>query len=147
MKIIKKISVKSVMGDLKKMVKEDQIKDGEAIMRVAGICKKFESGESDYGPWVRFIGSFRAYNLLTGELCASPKLFLPDTASDLLQVEVSRENSSDIEFGFDIVCHLDPDTPVGYTFSIITLNEPTQDDPLVRLLEKIGTPALPASAS
>ena len=134
MALIKKISVKTVAGNVKKMIAAQP--EGEAmpvtIMRVYGVATKTVTGESDNGNWVAFLGQFKAINLLDGTEYSSGKLFLPGVASDLLEGALGGDNNS-AEFGFDIIVVPDDSSAVGYVYQAESLIQPTEDDTLSRL--------------
>ncbi|MEG9862950.1 MAG: hypothetical protein V6Z82_06960 [Flavobacteriales bacterium] len=139
MNLIKKLTVKTVVGNLKAMVKAGDVTEG-AIMRVMGIATGQQSGTSDFGDWIAFKGKFRAINIITGEEFHSAKCLLPEVASDLV-VAAMAENES-VEFAFDIKIQLDETAATGYVYLAQPLVEAQQDDPLERLASSV-TMALP----
>ncbi len=141
MALIKKLSVKSVCGNIKKMVASDEIKEPTPIMRVFGMASRVLTGESDFGPWVAFIGQFKAINLLDGTEYQSGKAFLPDVASDLLEGAVSSSEAGSVEFGFDILAVPDEESATGYIYQADPLIKPAEDDTLLRLEQNLNPPA------
>lgn len=145
MKLLKKLSVKTVCGDMKKWAREnflaeDSTLETQDVLRVIGIANKLETGEGDNGAWVAFKGSFKCVNLMTGEECRGGKLFLPDVASDLIETALSDENNDSVEFGFDISIMKNEKSAVGYEYSATPLLEAKEADPLAALEQSI--PAL-----
>lgn len=131
-KLTKKLSVKSVVGNIKLMVRDGAIKDGDQIMRVYGTASALATGTSDFGDWVGFKGNFKAINLITSEAFASGKLFLPDVAGDLLEGAVSGSDGA-VEFGFDIAIEYDDQSATGYIYTATPILEPAEDEALSRI--------------
>ena len=147
--LVKKLSAKSMCGDIKKRVHSGDLKDGK-IYRVWGLAAKIETGTSDHGEWLCFVGRFEAINIETGEHKASTKLFLPDVAQDLLvaPVEGLKDGETGIEFGFDIAIRVDESAATGYVYEASPLDEPNTNDPMAKLANKYsaGLPAPKAKA-
>lgn len=141
MALIKKLSVKTVVGNVKKMVASDEIKEPTAIMRIFGVATRAQVGEGDNGPWVAFIGQFKAINLLDGTEYTSGKAFLPDVASDLLEGALAGDGAQGAEFGFDVLVVPDESSATGYIYQAESLIKPTEDDTLSRLEKTVTPPA------
>jgi len=143
MALIKKISVKTVAGNVKKMIAAQA--EGKAksipVMRVYGVATRMLTGEGDNGSWVAFIGQFKAVNLLDGVEYTSGKLFLPDVASDLLEGALGAAETNSVEFGFDVIVVPDESSGTGYVYQAEPLIEPEKDDTFSRL-EKVMPVAL-----
>jgi len=140
----KKISVKSIVGNVKVMVRDGEIKDGQNVMRAYGTASTVIGGDSDYGPWIAFKGNFKAENLLTGEVVASGKLFLPEVGSDLLEGAVNGCDGQ-VEFAFDIGVKYDDDSATGYIYTATPLLEAAEDEAMNRIEQnfaaKLDAPA------
>lgn len=135
--LITKITVKNVCGspDLEAILKapNKQIE----LMDVYGLARKAIPGESQYGPYVKFSGSFKAVNLDTGETVQSGALILPGTAQELLAGAFS-DDATEIKFGFKIGVKYDKESKgTGYSFVVTSLTEPAENDPLVALENQI----------
>jgi len=135
MALIKKISVKTVAGNIKKLIAAQPEGEEKPVpfMRVYGVATRVETGESDYGVWKAFIGQFKAVNLLDGVEYSSGKLFLPDVAGDLLEGALGASETSSVEFGFDLIAVPDTESNVGYVYQAEPLIEPAKDDTFSRL--------------
>ncbi len=136
MNLLKKISVKGVIGNIKKMVASGDVACGTAIMRVIGIANGTKEGVSDNGDWVALKGQFKATNLLTGEQFGSGVCFMPDVATDMVSGMLTEDVKS-VEFGFDLIVKHDESSATGYTYVAKPLVEAGQDDPLARLESNI----------
>lgn len=140
MALIKKLSVKTVVGNVKKMVASEAITKPTAVMRMFGVATRTQTGEGDNGPYVAFIGQFKAINLLDGTEYTSGKAFLPDVASDLLEGALASEGANGAEFAFDILVVPDESSAPGYVYQAESLIKPSEDDTLARLEKAVTLP-------
>ena len=140
--LIKKITTKTVCGDIKKLAKP--LKDGEGmdLVRVFGVARDIKTGESDYGPWTKFLGNFQAINIVSGEEFKSTACMLPDTASELLEAALQNEGVNEVNFAFDISIKGDSNSTIGYQYVCSPLLEDNDSDPLAKLASSL--PKLPA---
>lgn len=139
--IIKKISVKTVCGDVKKLMSMHNIKKQTAILRVYGTANGVQTGSSNFGEWTALKGMFKAVNLLTGEAFNAGKCFLPDVAMDsIVPVVISGQP---VEFAIDVFVSPSDTVAVGYEYNIKPLVAVTEDSALARLEQQIAA-ALPA---
>ena len=142
MKLVKKITVKGIIGDIKKLtlslVKDGEIADGQKIelMRVVGKCNRFEIKTNDYGESLCLKGQFQAINKLTGEETRAGTCYMPDTASEAVAGMLQGEIES-VEFAFDIAIVTDASSLVGYVYEVTPLIEPTEDDAMNRLTSSL----------
>lgn len=129
-KISKKLSTKTVFGTVKDIRQAAESGNGEAvpIMRVLGIAKKMQSGESTNGIWVAFLGQFEFINLVTGESHVGGKAFLPSPVDAMIEAQLEGSNS--VEFAFDITVREDETSAVGYEYGAQTVLEVQENDPI-----------------
>lgn len=133
MQLVKKISVKTVFGNIDvRKLSDSPI----AIMRIIGVATKIKSGESEFGQWTAFLGQFKATNLQTNEVFASGKCFLPPQASEILEGQFDDEHSR-IEFAFDISAKYSEDSTVKYEYIVEPLFKPAENDPIALLESKL----------
>lgn len=137
--LIKKISIKTVLK-ARPAVPE---KNGEVnqIMDLIGIANGVQPGETDKGPYNRFIGSFQATNLKTGEVYRSGSCFMPDVAGNLI-LGALKGGASSVEFGFKIGVVKDDQSATGYVYVAEPLMKPSENDPLELLNKKVNVPQL-----
>ena len=88
-----------------------------------------------------------AANLQTGEMFQSGNLILPAVAEGLLAGALEGENVEQAEFGLQIGVQFVPDVATKYVYTVESLVEPAQDDPLVRLGNALGVSSAPALAA
>ena len=135
--LITKITVKNVCGtpDLEDILKAPgrQIE----LMDVFGLARKMVPGESQYGPYVKFSGVFKAINLQTGEAVQSGACILPGTAQEMLAGAFS-DDTTEVKFGFKITVKADKSSKgTGYSFIVTPLTEASENDPLIMLENQI----------
>lgn len=151
MKIIKKITVKTVQGKkLDPFPAEDAIGSKRIVMTVYGRADTNTPGENtlpsgDISQYNRFKGDFIAYpgEMGEGDQTRSGTMILPDVAGDLLANLLRDENVQSVNFGFQIGI-AKTETPIGYEYFAVPLIEEKADaDPLAAIAKQV-TAALPA---
>jgi hypothetical protein len=142
MKLIKKISIKTVVGNVKAIVKEMDEGESRIIMRVIGKATGSKVGESTYGAWEALKGDFKATNMETGEQFRSGVAFLPDVALDLVIGALNGGDVSSVDFGFDIGVTEDSDSNTGYVYNATPLLEVKESDPIAMLEKSLNIPQL-----
>lgn len=141
--IVKKLSMKLLAGDVKKLVNASD-QNNIQLAKVVGIARGTKIGTSNFGDWTALIGEFVAERL-TGEKAGARYrtgvMFLPDVALDLVLPLVSGlEKGSGVELAFGIGVEKDDTSSTGYIYTATFLMEPAANDPLEALMLK----ALPA---
>lgn len=147
MKLMKKITIKGMCGDVKKLVnahmKDGEIADGIVIklVRIVGKCNRFEVKSNDLGDSVCLKGQFQATNLITGESARGGTCYMPDVAAEAV-AGMLQDDVESVEFGFDISLLSDSTSIVGYVYDVLPLIQPQEDDALNRLADSL--PSIPA---
>lgn len=136
-KLVKKISSKTVIGDIKLMAAQMLVgnEPRRELYTVVGIGRTVQGLETDYGTAEKFRGNFLAVNLLTGEEFRSGACYLPGAAGEML---AGAMNGDPIEFGFKIGIELDNAAATGYVYTCESLITPTENDPLTLLSRSIS---------
>lgn len=121
--------------------------ESRLVARIFGMARGSELKESNYGPYMRFKGEFRAING-DGEEFAATILMLPEPASSMLAEAVAGdETKTGVQFAFDIFVQGMPKKQPGdrgYQFVIKPLLETAPSDPLKALAGAL--PALQIAA-
>ncbi len=138
--MVKKLSVKKVIGAKPKFDDEDQkTKD---VMQVVGVASGMKTGTSDNGDWTALTGNFAAVNLETGEQFRSGVCFIPDVALDPIVGQLNQGVTA-VEFGWTISIKRDENAATGYVYTARPLIEADENDPLEQLVSHLDTaPAL-----
>jgi hypothetical protein len=137
-KIIKKISTKTVFGDV--VLADLPEKESKELIRVVGIATGTQVGMSTYGEWTALKGSFQAINLDTGEEYRSNKCFVPDTITDGVAVALAQDNTKSVEFGVLVSVRRNPNVAKGYEYEVEPLLKMSESDPLESLVKRLDAP-------
>lgn len=147
MQALKKITIGSINGKRGGFEVKDGDKD-RVVGRIYGRADSCEQKESNYGPFIRFKGQFRAENA-DREQSFAPILILPAPADSMLAEALkSDESKMGVTFAFDVVLRPIPKrTPVdrGYEYVVIAHQQGEAVDPFAALAASL--PKLPALAA
>lgn len=133
--LLRKISPKTVCGDVKKMAEG-------FLMRVTGIISDTQEGDGDKGPWVALLGKIIAQDR-KGINYISGKCFLPEPGLSLVTGQLMGEDVSEVKFSFDLYKVIDDTSVTGYTYETRPVIEVKADNILQSFVDEL--PALPES--
>lgn len=104
---------------------------------VYGKVRRYETGQSDYGPYVKFRGQFEGMNEQTGEYASAPVVIFPGgLLEDELMEAVDESNQSvDIAIRFKMVEN--PSSPTNVSWEAERLIEDRDSDPLADLRKQM----------
>ena len=135
----RKITMKTILGeklDFEKLMKVDgkrlQLAD------IYGVATKAKPGESDLGPYVRFLGQFRATNLETGEVFESAVCILPRFIEEQLMGAMGLDGAQNVEFALRVSAKYDKDAATKYVYEAKNLLPTRESDALQSLTERVG---------
>lgn len=152
---LNKISVKSVFGAIPvQAVKEDgkdvlRLPAAIVVMRVIGQATGYEVKQSDFGDSLKFKGTFKAWNLDTGEVFNSSACFLPNIVEGQLGAVLDEHDA--VEFAFDIGV-VPAKNANGYEYRVKPLVAATEAPVFAALeakiapLPQLGAPGEPGKA-
>jgi hypothetical protein len=149
MEALKKMSAKSILGNVRRFVPLDDkrdIIDGQKVdlFRVTGMAIGLKKGTGDNGDWIAFSGEFYATRMdhATGEILeyGSSTLFLPAAAEALLTPTVLENDGKGVEFAFDIGIIGRPNSSVGYEFSVETPLQVKKSEVVQKLVASLPPP-------
>lgn len=138
---LRKITVATVCGDVKAEYLEALLRDKTkpiALLDIWGVATRAKPGESDFGPYVKFLGQFKALNIKDGALYRAPTCLLPKFLEEELYGALSAPGASSAEFGFRVSVKYDKDSATSYVFLADSLVEPANNDALAALELKMG---------
>jgi hypothetical protein len=141
-KPIRKITVKTVCGspDIEQILAHEGKRMD--LMDVYGIAKGMRPGSGDNGPYVAFIGDFRAKAITTGEMFVSAKCLLPKLLEEMIAgAGMDGEVFRPVEFAFRIAVVYDKDAAVKYVYDVTPL-VPVEENDTIRALESRMTQTL-----
>lgn len=156
--ILKKLSMKSLVGDVKALLRVNSRVDakGEPIPlaegdvlwlgRVVGIGKGLKTGESNFGPWTAILGDFQVVGYEgtgKGKTFRTGQIFLPEVIENMVAPVVGNlDKGSTMAFAFDVGIKANKESVTGYEYTAAFVKEPEDSDPLALLVK--DTLALPA---
>lgn len=165
MSLIKKISAKTVLGNIVQIVAALEVGETVEGYAVAGHCEGFETGMSTYGEWRRFVGDFHVTNYITGEVNRAPSCHVPELLDNILynsikdsvSIDASRATkttkyyglSSPIEFAFKVDIKRAPDDEnegIKYEYLVTPLTAVATNDSLQHLVNLIPPKKLALAA-
>lgn len=126
---------------------EGNVINGEPrlLYRIFGTARTIRRGESTYGAWTAFEGSFEAVRFSDHQRFQAPECFLQGAAEGLLEdalITLQKEDpTGTLQFAFDIGVKPSPkweaeDKGNSYEYTVKTVFESAQHDPLKELREK-----------
>jgi hypothetical protein len=147
---LRKITLKGVAGkvDLEALIKSPEKHfDLAKIYGTARRAKEesFQMPDGKVSNFIRFIGRFQALNIATGEIFEAGACILPGIAQDLLAGELGSDGSKEVMFAFLIGVNYVKDASVPFEYTVTSLVELTEDDPMLRIAHAIGV-NIPAAA-
>jgi hypothetical protein len=110
------------------------------LLDVFGIVMKWKPGSSDKGEYIRFVGMFKAKNLITGDEYTAPAAIFPKMIEESLWavLKPAEEGANDVQMAFRIGVKFDKDAATKYTYVATALLKPSESDPLALLEKQVG---------
>lgn len=111
-----------------------------------GVATKAKPGSSDYGPFVAFLGTFRAKRLADGAEFEARKIIFPSFIEEELYGAFGEDNSGNVEFAMRISAKYDADAATKYVYEMKPIIKPAENAQLANLMDraKEALKALPA---
>lgn len=146
--LVKKLSLKAIVGrvDVKKLHEDNKEVD---LFNIGGTCTGTKTGNSQYGEWNAFTGTFGAIRLDDGEVFRGVQLFLPEIAEAFVLPTVMESKGQPVEFAFIIGVKpaFKQDGSATYEYTVKPIQVAEVADPLdsmMGLLRKHAPAALEA---
>lgn len=113
-----------------------------------GVATKAKPGSSDYGPFVAFLGQFRAKRLADGQEFDSRKIIFPAFIEEELYGAFGEDNTGNVEFAMRISAKYDADAATKYVYEMKPIIKPKENAQLADLMTRANeaAKALPAPA-
>lgn len=140
MALVKKISAKTIIGDIKKLCKTREDGDVIDLANFYGRATGFKTGTTDFGAWTAFTGNFEAVNRQTGEEFQARQIFLVEPLQGMLLDQLSASESVDFACVLSIV--VNEKLPTGYEYRVTPITEIKRSDELEALRQIAGAPTL-----
>lgn len=93
MRVLKKISTSTVFGRVTAEMIKTLKEEGTEIFvgRFYGVANDFATGQTQFGVWTALVGSFRAVDGGSGEVCQGPTLLLPMGICEQVAIEITAQ--------------------------------------------------------
>lgn len=112
----KKLSAKTIVGDVKKMIKDGTLAPGAVLYRAIGIADNMRTGQSAYGEWTAFSGDFEVTNMVTGEVLRGAEFFPDKGFTEALANRLRAAPGESVEFALEVCIDISDDYPTGYAY-------------------------------
>lgn len=131
MELINKISAKTIVGNVK------DAPEGE-LFSLMGYAVGIEEGESQFGTWQALTGEFLA-TTPDGKEFKAGKAFPPATIVEIVKPFLMGDENPRVALAFKIGKKKSDTAPVGYEFTVESLVEPAESDPLMALKAAVSS--------
>ena len=144
MALVKKISAKTIIGNVKALAKSMEDGDVKDLFNCYGRASGFKTDTSDFGVWTALTGNFEAVDLRTGEEIQAPLIFLVEPLLGMILAQLANSESVDFACMISIVAR--DELPTGYEYKVTPLTEIKRTDELEALRQIAGRPTLTLAA-
>lgn len=138
--LLKRMGPKQIVGDL---LDQDEVPATQELYTIIGLCNGLKVGESTYGPWTSFTGTFEAVRADNRQRYQSGRVFLPEPVSSMTAAQLmdaqNHDKGATVAFAFAIG-RKKAKTPVGYEFTCKPLVKLAANDPLASLRALLPAP-------
>jgi hypothetical protein len=114
--LLKKISVATMIGNVKKMVAKDELTNGQVLYRAIGIADSYSVGAGAYGEFTRFHGDFEVKNMLTNETFKSSIAFFDHSFTQALRAKLDSKTGDYVEFALETAIEINDKYGQGFTY-------------------------------
>ena len=147
MNLLKKLSAKSIIGNVRKLSAETFYEGGNLekpkkgapkelfLYTLIGITKGIKTGTTDNGDWVSFEGDFKATRVIDGEVFLGSRAFISEPAQSM--VENALDENDRVEMAFKVLA-IPADNAYGYEYVTHPLIDPKVNDAILALEKSLG---------
>ena len=132
--ILRKLTIKNCGFDVA-TIKEalgDHDQASVELLKIVGISKSAQPGQTPLGDYLKLVGTFKGINLITGEMFEAASCILPNFITE--SIAAALTDGSDVEFALQIGVKSKPSSVTGYEFTVRPLIEPKPNDAMEKLL-------------
>jgi len=112
-----------------------------ALARIYGVASVAKPGASQHGPYVKFLGQFKAVNLRTGQVFTSNAMILPKFVEEQLFGAMGGESTQGVEFAFEMAAHYDESAATKYVYDAQHLLKAVDSEQMKQLESRISSAA------
>jgi hypothetical protein len=114
------------------------------LLKIVGISKSAQPGQTPLGDYLKLIGTFKAVNLITGVVFVASSCILPNFVSE--GIGAALLDGDNVEFALQLGVKAKPTSVTGYEFTVRPLIEAKANDAMEKLLALSGFNETPAPA-
>ncbi len=114
----------------------DKAKAGQSFT-LLGKVRRSEQGQSDYGPFVKFRGTFEGVNEQTGQAAQASVAILPGGLMEDELLEALEQASGAVNVALRFAMVEDSGSPVGVSWTVERLLDTEESDPLADLRQQV----------
>lgn len=108
------------------------------LAHIFGVVTRAKPGSSDFGPFVAFLGTFRAVNLTSKEQFESAKCILPQFLEEQLFGALPADGAgANVEFALEISAKYDKDAATKYVYEAKSLLPTVENAQMVALENRV----------
>jgi hypothetical protein len=139
MELVSKITIKGLCGSVAKALQGKPVGDHITLLKVIGIANGAGTTPTQFGDSVFLKGQFKAVNLTTKDEQGSGKLYLPDSATNMIAGQFTDEVKS-VQFALEIGAKVveKRDGTLGYEYTIKPLLAAEPNNPIALLEQKLA---------
>lgn len=131
---VRKMSVKNVGYTMKEVREHAEKFPNVPLVVFAGKTASTKMGESDYGPWCRFVGTFAA-RTHKGEIFTSHGLHLPADGEEMLVGAMASAGDGDeAQFTIEVYVRENNTAATGYEYACRPVGKVSFTDAAIALL-------------
>ena len=130
--ILRKLTIKNCGFDVKTINEALGENESVELLKIVGISKSAQPGQTQLGDYLKLIGTFKGVNLITGEIFEASACILPNFITE--SIAAALTDGSDVEFALQIGVRSKPSSVTGYEYTVRPLIEPKPNDAMEKLL-------------
>ena len=130
--ILRKLTIKNCGFDVAVIKQALGDQASVELLKIVGISKSAQPGQTPLGDYLKLIGTFQAINLTTGEIFEASSCILPNFITESIAAALTDGN--DVEFALQIGVKSKPSSVTGYEFTVRPLIQPKPNDAMEKLL-------------
>jgi len=137
--LIRKITGKTVMTGV-----DIPIDKAQPLYTVLGVIKSYDTGDGEYGSWIKFKGDFVATRISDGAVFRAPACMLQKPLDDVLAnqfdkaIQDAGEEAKGVSIEMAVEIGVEPaDTPTKYQWTMVSLIPLAANNALDALAERV----------
>lgn len=135
---LRKITLKTIgaQADIEKLM--DAPSRRMDLCDVWGVATIAKPGQSDHGAYVKFLGEFKARNLLTGQVYGARALILPRFIEEEIYGALTAPGAQSVDFGFRVSAKFDKDAATKYVYDVKHAMKAKESEALAQIEDQMS---------